>query len=194
MKSRLEKTCFILVALICFLGIGLSYFLPEAYVKLFTQVRGPLHVLTLIGLALAAFIFFYRSRVLRPFRSRGFLTSLLVQGSLLTLAWLEQLFWSVGLERSPLFQASLIATVLYFLIVPVLYSKSRAVMRFFDRFALASPRLIHTGLYLFLVILVLLVKEKSSLELIEFAGVWLFILVIYSPKNKRQFSRVSLTR
>lgn|GEM_PF-5153784 len=194
MKSRPEKITAAIVVSICCLGLILSYQKPELYSSLFEQVRGPLHVLTLIGLALGAFIFFYRSRVLRPFRSTRFLFTLQLQGSLLVLGAIEQIFWATGLERSPLFQFFLFLTFLYFTLVPLLFMKVGAISSFFNRFALASPRWVHSILYFGIVLLSVGVKEAVSLQIIEFAGVWLFVLVIYSPMNKKIFSRVSLTR
>lgn len=194
MNSRLEKISAGLVVLICLSGVVLSYQNLRLYSALFEQVKGPLHVLTLIGLALGAFIFFYRSRVLRPFRPSSFLVLLQIQGGLIVLGAVEQIFWAIGLERSPLFQCFLFLTFLYFTITPLLFSRVDAVSSFFNRFALASPRWSHTFLYFGLVALALGVKERFSLEMIEFAGVWLFVLVVYSPMNKRMFSRVSLTR
>lgn len=194
MKSRLERVSATIVGLICLAGVLLSYQAPQMYSALFEQVKGPLHVLTLIGLALGAFIFFYRSRVLRPFRPSTFLIFLQVQGSLLVAGALEQIFWATGLERSPLFQFFLFLTFLYFTLTPFLFSRVSAVSSFFNRFALSSPRWVHTFLYYGLVVLSLGVKEDPPLEMIEFAGVWLFVLVVYSPMNKRMFSRVSLTR
>lgn len=194
MKSRLEKVSAGIVVIICLCGVILSFQKPESYSVLFEQVRGPLHVLTLIGLALGAFIFFYRSRVLRPFRPSTFLILLQVQGSLIVIAAFEQIFWATGLERSPFFQFCLFLSFLYFTLTPLLFSRMAVVSKFFNRFALASPRWAHTILYYGLVVLGLGVKGNYSLEMIEFAGVWLFVLVVYSPMNKRMFSRVSLTR
>lgn len=194
MKSRLEKISAALVASICLCGVILSYQRPELYSYFFEQVKGPLHVLTLIGLGLGAFIFFYRSRVLRPFRSRSFLILLQLQGSLLVLGAIEQVFWAIGLERSPLFQFFLFLTFLYFTLTPFLFSRVGMISGFFNRFAFASPRWAHTFLYFGLVLLALGVKKSFSFEMIEFAGVWLFVLVVYSPMNKKMFSRVSLSR
>lgn len=83
---------------------------------------------------------------------------------------------------------------LYFLVAPVLYNKVEKVKVFVNRFAIPVPRLPHILCYAALLAMVQFIPGTRASEILEFGGVWIFILMIYHPLNREVFSRKTLDR
>lgn len=179
MKSTLEKVVFVLVVALVVVGLYASR-------TELSFLDNKLHEwLTWIGLGLGAFICFYRSRVLSPFRDKVFVSALIVQGVLFLAAILEKNFFGVWLT---------IATAIYFVVMPALFSNIKKLEELFNRVALPIPRLVHLLSYLSLLVVVYYLTGENPAELAKFGGVWIFILMIYNPLNREVFSRKTFDR
>lgn len=224
MKSTLEKIVFVLVALLCLLGVYFSRTDLNFFEKTYIREDGLIEWLTVLGLALGAFICFYRSRVLAPFRDKIFLWALIFQGLVFVFGVGEEISWGqrlIGFDVPSFFAEHnaqretnihnmivsgksvnriLFGLILgitigfYFVVAPILYSKVDRVKEIINRFAIPIPKLAHVLAYVALFVAVQLIPGKRSGEILEFGGVWIFILMIYNPLNREVFSRKSFER
>lgn len=207
MKSTLEKVVLAAVVIVCLLGLYHSLTDLTFFEKRYLREDGFIEWLTVIGLMLGAFICFYRSRVLSPFRDKIFVRALILQSFLFVLFVGQEISWGQRLlnlgslastDKSinrVLFGLTLGVIVgFYFLIAPVLYNKMEGVKVFVNRFAIPVPRLIHILCYVALLAMVQFIAGKHSGEILEFGGVWIFLLMIYHPLNREVFSRKTLDR
>jgi hypothetical protein len=223
-RLRLVQTIGALLVANVLFAIYLSKTNLDRFHEWFVIEDGPIEWLTVVGLVLAAGICFYRIGILRPFRSKIFLLSLLFQGIVFLFGAGEEISWGqriFDVQSGAFFQQHnsqgetnihnlilsgksvnrlIFGTVLgifialYFIALPLLYRRVEQVKFWVNELALPLPRLEYTVLYLVIFGLTQLIDGHRSGEILEFSGVWVFVMVLLVPNNKEVFSRMLLKR
>lgn len=78
---------------------------------------------------------------------------------------------------------------IYMLILPVLYAKVEKIKNFINSWAIPIPRPIHILVYLVLASLANTTPSGKKGELLEFSGVFIFLLVTLYPRNLDIFNK-----
>ncbi|PJB54366.1 MAG: hypothetical protein CO099_02010 [Bdellovibrio sp. CG_4_9_14_3_um_filter_39_7] len=171
------------------------------------------------GLFFGFLVCLYRMIILKPFRSWTFLLGLALLaflfffGAAEEISWGQRIFdfktpeWFMAHNTQGEFNLHnlkfgnfkvnriIFGTVLgiviafYFLILPLLYKKMKKLKDFADGFAIPVPKLYHIIAYILLAIIAKSIPSPKKGEILEFGGIWIFILMIFEPYNREFFSR-----
>lgn len=218
-----EKVSFFILFIFVILGPIFSKIDLILYEGFYAKEDSLIEWFTVIGLFLGAVTCFYRVKILMPFRKAPFLISTFLLGVLFLFGLGEEISWGqrlFGFKSSSFFltynsqgemnlhnlvlegvriNKLIFGTILgiiigiYFLILPVLYRKIDKVKTFVDSIALPLPKIAHIVAYLILAGICELIEGGKKGEVLEFGGVWIFILMTLSPYNTKIFSRKSFS-
>ena len=220
----LEKVSYVLVLIAAIIGVVSSNTNLLWYEGFYVKEDGIIEWLTVLGLFLGAVVCFYRASILRPFRGALFVICTVFLGLLFLFGLGEEISWGqriFDIKSSEFFLQNnsqgetnihnlivsgkkinkiVFGTILgiligiYFLILPFLYRKFEKVKNLVDKFAIPLPKYFHIAAYLVLVGLTELIAGGKKGEILEFGGVWIFVLMTFSPYNRDLFSRKSFER
>lgn len=223
-RLRFVKVLGVCVSLLVIYGVYLSRANLHSFESWYVREDGLIEWLTVLGLLSASFICFYRIPVLRPFRSRFFLFCLFIQGGIFLFGAAEEISWGQRIfntESSSFFQQYnsqgetnihnlvlggksvnrlLFGTVLgifiacYFILLPIAYKKVDKIKLWVNDLALPLPHFYHLGFYLALFLVTRFTNGMRGGELLEFSGVWVFVMVLLVPYNSVAFSRRLINR
>lgn len=223
-RKKLVVLIGLLVFIVISYGIYLSKTDLHFFEQSFAREDGWVEWLTVVALLSATCICWYRIPILKPFRSKIFILSLALQGLVFLFGAGEEISWGqriLNTVPSEFFQSHnsqgetnlhnlvvqgrsvnkiLFGTILgiiiafYFLILPLLYTKVARAKILINDYALALPNWWHVVYYLVLMGLIQLAAGHRTGELVEFAGAWIFVMVLLVPLNKEVFSRMLLER
>lgn len=76
---------------------------------------------------------------------------------------------------------------LYMLVMPTLFRRKQKVKDFINSWAIPVPRPIHIIAYVILFVIVTATPSHKKGELVEFGGVFIFLLITLFPENQRNF-------
>lgn len=185
---------------------------------------GPIEWLTVLALFLSSLACFYRVSILGPFRDWRFKAGLVLFGLVFLFGVGEEISWGqrlFGLKSPEYFtlnnsqgETNLhnliiegkkinkiifgtflgIALATYFLILPVLYRKTKKIPELVNKYAIPIPRVFHLIAYLLLVILCEFIAGGKKGEILEFGGTWIFFILLLRPENRDPFSRKTFER
>ncbi len=220
----LERLAYVIVLLVSLAGAIGSHIDLTWYEGTFAREDGFVEWLTVIGLLIGCVLCFYRISILRPFRGKLFLFCTFVLGCLFFFGAGEEISWGqriFGIQSSDFFLTHnsqgetnlhnlivggakinklIFGTILgiligfYFLILPFLYRKIDKVKKLIDSMAIPLPKYFHIGAYLLLVIITEFIAGGKKGEILEFGGVWIFVLMTFIPFNREIFSRKTFDR
>lgn len=220
----IEKITYPFIYILIIVGIIWSYQDLSSFEGFYVREDGPIEWLQFIGLVIAMMLCWYRASILRPFRSRIFYASLVLMGMVFLFGAGEEISWGqriFNIKSGAFFQGHnsqmetnlhnlvlsgfkvnryIFGTFLgiiiafYFLIVPVLYRKFPKFSAFIDNMGLPIPKIFHLVNFLLIFLLVKLTPSGKKGELLEFGGIWVFLLMMFNPLNRKIFSRVSFDR
>lgn len=77
---------------------------------------------------------------------------------------------------------------LYLIIVPILHSLREDCRAFFNKSGVLVPKRFHIAGFAIFFLLTQIASHNRKDELMEFAGVFMFLLIIWYPVNKKAFS------
>lgn len=219
-----ERIAFAGVLFFVLLGVYYSHTDLEYFNSVYTLEDNVIEWGTVFALLLGAFISFYRSYILKPFRGWKFQVCLILLGLLFIFGAGEEISWGQRIfnistpeffmQHNAQHETNLhnlvvggtkinklvfglilgICVAFYLLILPVLYRKYEKIKKLIDDFAIPIPRGFHIIAYLVLVALVETIPGPKKGEIIEFGGCWVFTLMTFNPFNRELFSRKSFER
>ncbi|MDD0854224.1 hypothetical protein HBN50_14015 [Halobacteriovorax sp. GB3] len=222
--KMLEKIAYPLVFLVAIVGVYFSWTDLPFYEGVYVREDGFVEWLTVVALLSGAFLSLYRAYILKPFRGTWFSICLVILAAILIFGAGEEISWGqriFNIQSPEFFQTHnsqgetnihnlivggkkinkiIFGTILgifvglYFLVLPVLYRKIEKVKTLIDSFAIPVPKVFHIVVYLILVGLVELIEGGKKGEILEFAGCWVFTLLIFAPYNRIIYSRKSFER
>ena len=135
----------------------------------------------------------YRAYILYPFRSRPFIFCLIVMAIIFMWGMLEQTFWGqsffYGKHQWPWGLFLEIFVGIYFLLLPLFYTKFKRVRKILDNFAIPIPRWFHMVGHIVLISIVQLTPSPQRENLLKFGMCWLVLIVLLRPSNRPMFSR-----
>jgi hypothetical protein len=205
-------------------GIYLSKTNLVLFEESFVREDGWVEWLTVVALVCASFICLYRIPILKPFRSKLFILSLALQAVVFLFGAGEEISWGqriFNISPGEFFQTNnaqgetnlhnliikgksvnklLFGTILgiliaiYFLVLPLLYVRVERAKSLINQYAIALPHWWHVVFYLVLMGMIQVAQGHRTGELVEFAGAWIFVMVLLVPLNKEVFSRMLLAR
>ncbi|OUR93471.1 hypothetical protein A9Q84_18530 [Halobacteriovorax marinus] len=217
----LERFMFAFVLIASIAGAVISHQNLGWYEGVYVKEDGFIEWMTVLGLLIGAVACYYRISILKPFRGKLFLFCLFVLGSLFLFGLGEEISWGqriFDIKSSEFFMKNnsqaetnfhnlvvggkkinkiIFGTLLgimigfYFLILPVLYRKVEKVKKLVDSMAVPLPKNFHIVAYLILVGITELIAGGKKGEILEFGGVWIFVLMTFRPYNREIFSRKS---
>jgi hypothetical protein len=220
----LEKVSYVLMFILAIIGVVSSRVDLVWYEGFYVKEDGIIEWLTVLGLFIGAMVCFYRASILRPFRGTLFVICTTFLGLLFLFGVGEEISWGqriFDIKSSEFFLANnsqgetnihnlvvggkkinkiIFGTLLgiligiYFLILPFLYRKFEKVKNLVDMLAIPLPKVFHIVAYLALVGLTELIAGGKKGEILEFGGVWIFVLMTFAPYNRDIFSRKSFER
>lgn len=204
-------------------GVVLSRVNPDYYLGVYAIEDGLIEWLTAIGLLFGAGICFYRSIILKPFRPKLFRICSIILGLILVFGFLEEISYGqrifgystpdsiaqhntqgefnihnleiggVRINKAIFGLGLTIIVIFYFIVMPFLYRRFEKVKTWCDSLAIPVPKWAYTVAYLLLFLLTELIPFPEKGEVLEFGGVWIFILMMIRPYNREIFSRRSLS-
>lgn len=219
-----EKVSFTILFILAVIGPILSHIDLALYEGFYVKEDGFIEWLTALGLVSGSVICFYRFKILQPFRKTPFLICTLLLGFLFLFGLGEEISWGQrifnfktteffrtynsqgemnlhnlvfeGKKINKIIFGTFLGIIIgiYFLILPFLYRKIEAVKKLADSLALPLPKIAHIVAYLILVGITEFIAGGKKGEILEFGGVWIFILMTLSPYNTQVFSRKSFRR
>lgn len=220
----LERVMYAFVLIISVIGVASSNMNLQWYEGFYVREDGIVEWLTVLGLLVGAICCFHRAKILKPFRGSLFIFCTIFLGFLFLFGLGEEISWGqriFDIKSSQYFLQNnsqgetnlhnlvvgsvkinklLFGTILgiliglYFLILPFLYRKVDKVKKIVDSLALPLPKYFHIIAYLILVGLTELIAGGKKGEILEFGGVWIFVLMTFRPFNREVFSRKSFDR
>ncbi len=220
----LERFTYLLVLIVALTGVIGSHVDVTWYEGTFAREDGFVEWLTVLGLLIGCVLCFYRVSILKPFRGKLFLFCTIILGSLFFFGAGEEISWGqriFGIQSSDFFLTHnsqgetnlhnlivggtkinklIFGTILgiligfYFLILPFLYRKIEKVKNIVNAMGVPLPKYFHIGAYLLLVLLTEFIQGGKKGEVLEFGGVWIFVLMTFVPFNREIFSRKSFDR
>jgi len=219
-----ERVAYIFALIVALVGVIGSHIDVTWYEGTFAREDGFVEWLTVIGLLTGSFLCFYRISILRPFRGKLFLFCTFILGCLFFFGAGEEISWGqriFNIQSSDFFLTHnsqgetnlhnlivggtkinklIFGTILgvligfYFLILPFLYRKVEKVKAIVDSMAMPLPKYFHIIAYLVLVALTEFIQGGKKGEVLEFGGVWIFVLMTFVPFNREIFSRKTFDR
>ncbi|WP_127716495.1 hypothetical protein [Halobacteriovorax sp. HLS] len=220
----LERVMYVFVFIVAVIGVVSSNTNLTWYEGFYVKEDGIVEWLTVIGLLVGAIACFYRAKILKPFRAPLFIVCTIFLGLIFLFGVGEEISWGqriFNIQSSEFFLKNnsqgetnlhnlvigetrinklVFGTILgilvgtYFLILPVLYRKVSKIKNLIDKMAIPLPKNFHIVAYLILVGLTELIAGGKKGEILEFGGVWIFVLMLFSPLNRAIFSRKSFER
>jgi hypothetical protein len=217
-----EKFFYLAIFAIAIYSVAYSYIDVEAFNKGFGSENGPLIWLAVTGFLFGAFVAFYRSYLLVPFRAKRFRFGLIIIGCLFVLGALEELSWGqhiFGFESPEFFQKYnaegktnfrelqfygakinkiifgtlfLVAATLYVFGLPVIYKKYEKAKNIINSLAFPVPRNFHMICYGLILVLAIIYQGQDRRMILEFGGSWMFYLISLNPENREFFSRKTI--
>ena len=223
-QRRLEQIVFGLVFVMVGMGIYFSQTQPQYFRQYWGGNDGWVEWFTIIGLAFGGLVNLYRANILQPFRSNLFVVCTCLMGIMFfvvlgeEISWGQFLFdyqppeffiryntqgevnfhhlrfenWEMG--RSVLERILKPMITVYFLLLPLAYTKWSGVKNLVDQLALPLPRLYHTCAYIMLAFLSNWISEEMREDVLEFVCAWILVLMFCRPYNRELFSRISFER
>ena len=223
-ERKLEQIVFGFIFLIVALGVFFSHSDRLLFEKSWIGDKGWVEVFIIIGMILNMLVNIYRANILRPFRSNLFITCtwLLALAFFIGLgekiSWGQSFFdfqspdffvryniygetnfrhlklvnWSMG--ESLFDQLFKPIMIFYFLLLPFLYEKWSSVKKLVDQLGFPLARLYHLVAYVMVILLCEGMAGNGSVQILEFGGCWIILLVFCRPYNRKLFSRVSFKR
>lgn len=219
-----EKVILIMIVFFVFLGIYFSRTDLQYFEGVYVVEDGFIEWMTVLALFLGGSICFYRVVILKPFRKWPFILGLILFGLLFYFGVGEEISWGQrifdfetpeiikqyntqgefnihnlkfsGKKVNKIFFGVFlgICILFYFLVFPVLYKKFDRIKKASDSMAFPVPKMTYIGVYFFLVLSCELVMGGKKGELLEFAGCWIFVMMVWEPANREIFSRKSFER
>lgn len=218
-----ELSAFILVFILVILGVIIARVNPDYYHNVYAVEDGFIEWLTALGLLAGCFVCLYRFFILAPFRPKLFRASLIILSLIFLFGFLEEISYgqrifgfetpqalkehntqgefnihnlkigSVRINKLIFGLGLTIFVLFYFLVLPILYRKVKKVETWIDKLAIPVPKWFHVGVYILLFILVEMIPYPKKGEILEFGGVWIFLIMTIRPYNREIFSRRSLS-
>jgi hypothetical protein len=215
----LERLMFALVLIASVTGAIISHQNLGWYEGVYVKEDGFIEWMTVLGLFTGAVACFYRISILKPFRGKLFLFCLFILGCLFLFGIGEEISWGQrifdvkssdfflknnsqgetnfhnlvvsGKKLNKIIFGTLLGIVIgfYFLI-----RKVAKVKKLIDSMAIPLPKYFHIAAYLLLVVITELIAGGKKGEILEFGGVWIFVLMSIRPFNREIFSRKSFDR
>lgn len=217
-EGRLEKILFAAIFFHIILGVFFSRISPTYFEGDYVREAGLIEMLTFDALVLGFAICIFRVCTLYNKRNYSFIFGTLVLAVIFLFGAGEEISWGqriLGFKSSSFFQihnsqgevnfhnlifkgkkinkvifgTSLgILVAIYFLILPYCYRRIGRVKKFIDGHGIPVPKILHILSYLVLVGLAFFITSGKKGEILEFGGVWIFIMVLLYPHNRRAFS------
>jgi hypothetical protein len=221
---NLERVMYVFVFITALVGVISSNMNLQWYEGFYVREDGIVEWLTVLGLLVGSIACFHRAKILRPFRGTLFISCTIFLGFLFLFGLGEEISWGqriFDIKSSEFFLKNnsqgetnlhnlvvggtkinklIFGTILgiligfYFLILPFLYRKVEKVKKLVDMMAIPLPKIFHIVAYLVLVGLTELIAGGKKGEILEFGGVWIFVLMLFAPYNRIIFSRKSFER
>ena len=213
-----EKLVLALVVIIITTGFALFFFNISLFYQYVIE-DGLVEWLTVAGLFLACIVCFSRFFKLIGKRSLWFLTVCFLLGAFLFFVSGEEISWGMrilnikpseffeknnaqaetnfhnlvvnGVKINKLVFSLILTTVfgIYLVVVPIMHSKNEVVRNFLNRSAIPIPRVYQVISFVLLFIIVSLLRDGKSPELLECGAALLFFLIVRYPKNESIFDR-----
>jgi len=209
----LEKMILTLISFVVLFGIYLEIERPLYFSSVYTKEDGFVEWLGFTALILLSFLSFMRVFSLRKEKSLSFLLVTLIFSFIFFFGAGEEISWGqrifqinsssffnqynsqgetnihnlvindVGINKLVFGKILAVVILIYFLVLPPLYSKFFFIRSKLNRFAIPLPRGYQIMTYLVFSIGVLLLQSAKRGELLEFLGCWSFLWIFYNPKN-----------
>ena len=220
----LERVMYVFVLVISLIGVFSSNIDLLWYEGFFVKEDGIVEWLTALGLLVGAIACFHRAKILSPFRGTLFVACTIFLGFLFLFGLGEEISWGQrifdikssafflqnnsqgetnlhnlvvgGTKLNKLIFGTILGILIgiYFLILPFLYRKVEKIKNLIDKMAIPLPKYFHIIAYLILVGLTEFIAGGKKGEILEFGGVWIFVLMLFAPYNREIFSRKSFER
>ena len=215
--SKSEFTIFLLVFALHITGVIISWINTPFFQNHYVNEDGLIEWLTVLGLIVGATVCFKRFWENRSTSNLLFKGATLGLGIALLFLAGEEISWGqriFDLQSGEYFQKNNLqgelnihnlqigdvkvnkvvfslmlfsVVALYLLLVPILYRTNKLSSRFIDNSGILVPKIFHiAGFAIFFLLTQVAIHNRKD-ELMEFAGVFMFLLILWYPLNKKAF-------